>query len=982
MLSHKIRTTIIVALAVAVVMSSMLVIFSFNGNMGGSAINRSSSLAQGTQRVVKLTIFNNQPVATSSPFQQEIIVNSSAYSSFESANLSNIEFTYSNGTVVPSWLESGNSNMSTQTVYWLNVVQIQANSNLTIFMIFLPVGTVAFNGKNIGEASALSGKFGTSNYGKYNDMSHVLLPGLLYQVYSYPGNPISPAYYLSQLGETSMTSGSYVVGQTYLASATNPFSTGQFGTTLDIVGTFRSNAILDYGQGYAGNIGWPNPPVTTTYPNIMAKAVGWYNLTSGGSTTIFTETDDGSMVQVSSYGGPSTATSWLGSATNVINDWNYQGATTYSGTLQSNQPRIEISYMQGGGPNVWGVWTSIPVGYYHAALPPNGVEPAVRFSGISLMYKSSFVPNNIPSQIGWEVTIQQVGQTVQPSGGATLVTYLANGTYNYTVTSLNKTYFPEVRSGNFTVSGSPVSVPLTFLPYMHSVTFWLRASSELPANTMWFANATGAESASNHTTSNFTTLYLVNGTYSVLFSSTLSKLYRANGSAFTVSGLSYSSRNISIYFGKAYEITFNETGLGLNAGTLWYVNFSNDNSFSSTTNYTYAYNLNGTYSYTVSTVDKRYHAPGGTGVAVSGFTYSIPVKFRPVLYNMTFNIQNLPLGKGWYLNFTSGGYSLSGNGSSGYIYLMNGTYHYHAATSFKVFAGGLFSFSVQGSANLTNVVYSPYLYTVNFTETGLATGVSWYVNVSNVSYYYTPTTEYFSSDIGFLTDVNLTNGSYTFTLQSANKEFSPVSYVTNLTVAGRNLTVTAAFRTYTYLINVTAEGLPSGTPWSLDNSQYTFSTTGQVLTIAVPNGSYVFSIETTNTSFVAFPVTLGFHVYGFGYNLTVYFTEKVTSFTFSISGLPSSVSEWHLNISNGESILVKGQSVSFTLPYGNYSYTISIPGHGIVYFGFLNANSASENIQISYSQTLAPSHAGFLSAGSALHGAFPDGNVFTRELIQ
>ena len=57
---------------------------------------------------VPITLTNTQSAATPAPFQQELSVDSRAYSQYESSNLNNIVFTYSNGSVIPSWMESGN----------------------------------------------------------------------------------------------------------------------------------------------------------------------------------------------------------------------------------------------------------------------------------------------------------------------------------------------------------------------------------------------------------------------------------------------------------------------------------------------------------------------------------------------------------------------------------------------------------------------------------------------------------------------------------------------------------------------------------------------------------------------------------------------------------------------------------------------------------------------------------------------------------
>ena len=55
-----------------------------------------------------LTLVNFQSAATPVPFQQEVVVDSSAYSQFENPSLSNVQFSYPNGTIIPSWLEGGN----------------------------------------------------------------------------------------------------------------------------------------------------------------------------------------------------------------------------------------------------------------------------------------------------------------------------------------------------------------------------------------------------------------------------------------------------------------------------------------------------------------------------------------------------------------------------------------------------------------------------------------------------------------------------------------------------------------------------------------------------------------------------------------------------------------------------------------------------------------------------------------------------------
>ncbi|MEM0107073.1 MAG: hypothetical protein QXS03_02485, partial [Candidatus Micrarchaeaceae archaeon] len=118
---------------------------------------------------VAINITNSQTIATPSPFQQMLTVNSAAYAKYEAGNLQNVEFFYSNGTIIPSWLESGNSNTSTSSIYWLKLAKgIPAGSTITIYMGFAPISENLFNSKTIGEAPQLS-----STYGQYDDGASV-----------------------------------------------------------------------------------------------------------------------------------------------------------------------------------------------------------------------------------------------------------------------------------------------------------------------------------------------------------------------------------------------------------------------------------------------------------------------------------------------------------------------------------------------------------------------------------------------------------------------------------------------------------------------------------------------------------------------------------------------------------------------------------------------------------------------------------------
>ncbi len=127
------------------------------------------NLPPGIVRFVPITLTNGQSVATAAPFQQMVNVNSSLYKAYEAGNLDNIEFFYNNYTIIPSWLESGNSNTAVNTTYWLNISQgIPAHSSITVYMGFANLTTNLFNNLTTGEAPQLS-----PSYAQYDDGANV-----------------------------------------------------------------------------------------------------------------------------------------------------------------------------------------------------------------------------------------------------------------------------------------------------------------------------------------------------------------------------------------------------------------------------------------------------------------------------------------------------------------------------------------------------------------------------------------------------------------------------------------------------------------------------------------------------------------------------------------------------------------------------------------------------------------------------------------
>ena len=191
------------------------------------------------------------------------------------------------------------------------------------------------------------------------------------------------------------------------------------------------------------------------------------------------------------------------------------------------------------------------------------------------------------------------------------------------------------------------------------------------------------------------------------------------------------SDNVSVLGSVKYTVTVTETGLP--TGTTWYVNITNGASYSSKTTTISFRAINGTYDYTVASMNKDY-APvtSSSTFTVNGKPVSVSVTFKAVTYTVTVTETGLPTGTTWYVNITSHD-SGAITGTSYSFSLTNGTYSYTIATADKTYSPSpnSGSLTVNGKAVSKSVAFSLVTYTVTVTETGLPTGTTWYVNITN-----------------------------------------------------------------------------------------------------------------------------------------------------------------------------------------------------------------------------------------------------------
>ena len=210
-----------------------------------------------------------------------------------------------------------------------------------------------------------------------------------------------------------------------------------------------------------------------------------------------------------------------------------------------------------------------------------------------------------------------------------------------------------------------------------------------------------------------------------------------------------------------YPVKFSETGLPL--GSVWYVTLSNGISGFSLSSTLCLSSPNGTYSYTISTVNHTYKLSKALGsITINGSSPPvISVKFTEVTYSVIFTESNLPSGSTWYLNL-SNGQTFSSTTSNISISEPNETYSYTIATSNHVFtpSTSLGILTVNGKPVSDSIRFSKITYSVTFIESGLPSGSTWYVNITESN-----GTVYHSGSIsGSSYSFSLSNGTYSYTI--------------------------------------------------------------------------------------------------------------------------------------------------------------------------------------------------------------------------
>lgn len=409
---------------------------------------------------IPISFNNSQTTATPAPFQQNLTFNSLSYESYESGNLSNIEFFYANGTIIPSWLERGNFtngtlidnytqvsklNQSVNTIYWLNLSKgIPAKTTLTVYMGFAEHGVNLFSNTITGEAPEL-----TPTYAQYDDGGKVFI-----NYWNFNGTKLPPGWksLIPLDGAVTVDDG-----------VTLQANTSSDGSTIYYEGMTSTNMVVDYdfakGSGSFAS-GWtsgnPTGPEIISGTSNDALYSGYTGFAAGGQTGGIYLMQSGSETSVASpmaiHRPDVYSFYWVDGLEHF---WRNYGSEI-SSTNAALAPAATDTLYAGGD---WYYTTSAAYEnvFYQwirtRAYPPNGVMPKVSVGSIQQVEgPPSLVISPNPITYGNFSTITLTGRpssdSVELLINGKVVAGPSTGTITYTFNSVA----PGYGAGSYTVN--------------------------------------------------------------------------------------------------------------------------------------------------------------------------------------------------------------------------------------------------------------------------------------------------------------------------------------------------------------------------------------------------------------------------------------------------------------------------------------------------------------------------------------------------
>ncbi len=233
-------------------------------------------------------------------------------------------------------------------------------------------------------------------------------------------------------------------------------------------------------------------------------------------------------------------------------------------------------------------------------------------------------------------------------GGNITVLNPANGVVVATIQGEKVQLSPvfDASNQNLYVAGTSGEISDYSVQHFYKVSF---SETGLTKGQEWYVNlSNGMQSGA--VTSSSISFNLTNSTYNyTIQTSDQLEAPTASSGSFTVKGESLSE---PVKFMPLYSVTFTESGLP--SGNYWYVNITGRNTSGPilSGNSFEVKLINGTYTYSIGSIDKFYSSPASSFVVNGNTSSTVNISFTEVKYTVTFTESGLSAGVVWYLNST------------------------------------------------------------------------------------------------------------------------------------------------------------------------------------------------------------------------------------------------------------------------------------------------------------------------------------------
>ncbi|MCL5009365.1 MAG: hypothetical protein M1433_00045 [Candidatus Parvarchaeota archaeon] len=617
---------------------------------------------------IPITLYNTQNFATAQPFQQEVAVNSSQYLQYEANNISNIQFSYSNGTVIPSWLESGNIATFNGASSYVNIPTVTTRIKNVTIGLWAFIQNTSLHGTFVKLGSNIDGGYGVGVGNVDFDTAGNQLIGLFEGVrWIYSGKNIGIGWhYITFIINDTGAACFYLDGNFITCSAGRganpPDSTSAIGADYNDVSRYFPGKIANV-QIY--NTALSSQQVSTLYTKGMAGApvpnaglTAWYPL-SGNALDYSGNNNNGIATNVVYNGVGSGSTNtiyWLkigsipaASSLTIYMSFYPKSYSMFNSLNTGEAPQLSPTYAEyDDGANVFtNYWnfagTTAPTGFTYLSGTGASYNNGVTLAATTDIYYSSatYNPSNYILE-GYVPTLPTAAwggllyTTIATAGGAYgLDTGYAAGE---TAAEPNVQQIYSANGGSETgVNGADISYPAIFSIYWEATDM---ATEYTNYGRSLLASTTNAPAITNS--------YIGLGSWgasSITFNWLRIRAYPPNG-VMPISSISPT---------QTYPITtFIESDLP--NSYKWYVTYDNVQNSSSSNLISFS-DAPGLYTYSVNTLSNTtadctttYTPSPSSGSLIAGSSQTVSFSSSTPCIT-TFTASNLPQGSLWCVKY-------------------------------------------------------------------------------------------------------------------------------------------------------------------------------------------------------------------------------------------------------------------------------------------------------------------------------------------